>query len=50
MSTTTTIIKLKIRRDTALEWVRINPKLSEGEFALETDTGKLKVGDAGRLT
>jgi hypothetical protein len=49
MSTTTTIIKLKIRRDTAADWTKENPKLAEGEFGYETDTGKLKIGDGTKL-
>lgn len=42
---TVNTVKLKIRRDTAAEWTRINPKLSEGELGYETDTGKLKIGN-----
>lgn len=36
---------IKIRRDTAANWASTNPVLSAGEFGLETDTGKLKIGD-----
>lgn len=37
--------KIQIRRDTAAAWTAANPTLSQGEMALETDTGKVKVGD-----
>ena len=37
-------IKIQIRRGTAANWTSTNPTLSVGELALETDTGKLKVG------
>jgi lysophospholipase L1-like esterase len=37
--------KIQLRRDTAANWTSINPTLSVGEPALETDTGKVKYGD-----
>lgn len=37
-------VKLQVRRGTAANWTSSNPTLSAGEFALETDTGKLKIG------
>tara|TARA_B100001245_G_scaffold227575_1_gene204093 strand:+ start:4920 stop:6158 length:1239 start_codon:yes stop_codon:yes gene_type:complete len=37
---------IQIRRDTASAWTSANPTLASGELGLETDTGKLKVGDA----
>jgi len=37
--------ELQIRRDTAANWTSNDPTLAEGEWAFETDTGKLKVGD-----
>ena len=37
-------IKIQIRRGTAANWTSTNPTLSIGELALETDTGKIKVG------
>lgn len=40
MSTT-----LKIRRDTAANWASADPILAAGEIGLETDTGKIKIGD-----
>tara|TARA_Y100000996_G_scaffold335018_1_gene271472 strand:+ start:13958 stop:15829 length:1872 start_codon:yes stop_codon:yes gene_type:complete len=36
---------IQIRRDTAANWTSANPTLANGEMGLETDTGKLKVGD-----
>ncbi len=38
-------VKLQLRRDTAANWTSANPTLAAGEFAYETDTGKLKFGD-----
>jgi len=37
---------IQIRRDTASAWTSANPTLASGELGLETDTGKLKLGDA----
>ena len=37
--------RIQIRRDTASNWSSANTTLAQGEMALETDTGKLKVGD-----
>lgn len=37
-------VKLQVRRGTAANWTSTNPTLSAGEFGLETDTGKLKIG------
>ncbi len=37
----------KLRRGTAAEWTIDNPTLAAGEPGLETDTGKLKIGDGG---
>lgn len=37
--------QLKFRRDTASNFQSENPTLAAGEFALETDTSKIKVGD-----
>lgn len=38
-------ITIQIRRGTAAEWTAANPVLASGELGLETDTGKIKVGD-----
>ena len=37
--------RIKLRRDTATRWQNINPVLSLGEPGVETDTGKMKIGD-----
>ena len=37
--------KIQVRRDTHANWVSTNPKLSVGEIAYETDTGKFKIGN-----
>lgn len=36
---------IQIRRGTAADWTSNNPVLSQGEFGLETDTKKIKIGD-----
>lgn len=38
-------IRIQLRRDTAANWVASNPVLRAGEFGVETDTLKIKVGD-----
>ena len=38
-------IRIKLRRDTAVNWTDANPILAAGEPGLETDTGKIKYGD-----
>ncbi len=35
----------KFRRDMSWDWTSRNPILSEGEPGVETDTGRLKIGD-----
>jgi hypothetical protein len=37
--------KIQIRRGTATQWTTANPTLASGEFGLETDTGKVKLGN-----
>ena len=37
--------RIKLRRDTAANWLDANPILAAGEPGLETDTGKIKYGD-----
>lgn len=34
-----------MRRGPAAQWSSVNPTLAQGEIGLETDTGKLKIGD-----
>lgn len=36
---------IQIRRDTAANWTTGNPTPEQGEWCLETDTGKVKIGD-----
>lgn len=36
---------IQLRRDSAANWLFINPILAEGEVGLELDTGKRKTGD-----
>jgi hypothetical protein len=36
---------IQIRRDTAATWTSVDPVLAEGEFAVETDTAQIKIGD-----
>ena len=38
-------IQLQHRRGLASEWTSTNPILADGEFAFETDTRKMKIGD-----
>lgn len=42
------LVRIQIRRDTAANWTSSNPVLAAGEPAVETDTGKTKVGDGVR--
>lgn len=37
--------RIQLRHDTSANWSSANPTLLEGEFAYETDTKKIKVGD-----
>lgn len=37
--------QIQIRRDTVANWIAANPVLAQGEWALETDTGLLKLGN-----
>ena len=38
-------VQIQIRRGTAAAWTAANPTLAAGEFAVETDTDKYKIGD-----
>ncbi len=38
-------LALRLRRGSAAAWTAANPTLAAGEPALETGTGKLKIGD-----
>lgn len=37
--------RITMRKDTAANWTAANPILSDAEFAKETDTGKIKIGN-----
>lgn len=39
------VANIQARRDTAANWTSTNPTLAAGEFGLETDTLKLKLGN-----
>lgn len=38
-------IQIQLRRGTAAQWTSGDPTLAVGEMGVETDTGKIKVGD-----
>src|SRR6056297_3884651 len=38
-------ITIQLRRDTADDWVSVNPILAAGECGFESDTYRLKIGD-----
>ena len=42
---TVTEVTILIRNDTAANWTAANPVLSKGEFGVEIDTKKFKIGD-----
>ena len=42
-------IQIQLRRDTAANWTSANPTLAAGELGLETDTGRLKVGNGTNI-
>lgn len=48
MATNSVKVTLQIRHDTASNWTIRNPVLAQGEYALETDTNWLKIGDGVR--
>lgn len=45
MATKTLNMKIIMRNDTAENWTTKNPTLSKGEFGVENDTNKFKIGD-----
>lgn len=45
MATETQIAQIQMRRDTAANWTSEDPTLANGEWGLETDTKKIKIGD-----
>jgi hypothetical protein len=38
-----------LRRGTAAQWTAANPTLAQGEIGLETDTGKIKIGNGSAV-
>jgi hypothetical protein len=38
-------VQIQLRNDTAANWTSANPTLAAGEVGLETNTGKLKIGN-----
>ena len=46
MSQCPTVAKrIQLRHDTLANWTVANPRLLAGEFAYETDTNRVKIGD-----
>lgn len=37
--------RIQMRRGLAENWEQVNPTLAQGEFGLELDTSRLKIGD-----
>ena len=48
MATNSVKVTLQIRHDTASNWIIRNPIIAQGEYALETDTFLIKIGDGIR--
>ncbi|MFN6965222.1 MAG: hypothetical protein ACK4S4_15860 [Pyrinomonadaceae bacterium] len=42
-------VRFQLKRDTAADWAARNPKLLDGEPGVETDTGRMKIGDGETL-
>jgi len=42
-------VQLQLRRGSASQWTAANTLLAQGELGLETDTGKLKIGDGSTV-
>lgn len=42
-------VQIQIRRDTAANFTSANPVLAQGEWALETDTGLIKIGNGSTV-
>jgi hypothetical protein len=42
---TTSRQRIQLRRDTAAAWTAANPVLAAGEPGIETDTGRMKIGN-----
>ena len=39
------LVRILLRHDTADNWYNTNPRLAAGEAGVETDTGKIKIGN-----
>lgn len=48
MATKTLSTRIVMRNDTAENWTTENPVLLKGEFGVETDTNKFKIGDGNK--
>lgn len=42
-------VKIQLRRDTFANWQSEDPVLAEGEIALETDSGRFKLGNGSTV-
>ena len=40
---------IKVRRDTAANWISADPTLASGEIGFETDTNQLKIGNGSSV-
>lgn len=38
-------VQIQLRRGSAAEWSSVNPVIAQGEFVLELDTGRFKLGN-----
>jgi hypothetical protein len=38
-------VAIQLRRGTAEQWTTANPIIADGELAIETDTGRFKIGN-----
>ena len=38
-------VQIQLRNDTASNWTSADPILAQGEFGIESDTSKVKLGD-----
>ena len=39
------VSRIRIRRDSLANWMNVDPILVDGELAIESDMGKIKIGD-----
>lgn len=38
-------VQIQLRRGTSVEWSSVNPVIAQGEFVIELDTGRFKLGN-----